>query len=207
MVVGINRRRESATSTVMADASPVIGGDGADRDQRTAQTILFPQAGQQGCDRGQLVGLVVHCLTEHQAAGGGEGGDQMQRSLRRRGRVCGTRSRRRWDEVPSTGPGLAHSDGERSREQGRADAFHHNGQPALAWDSVGRRCWRRKSRCAPPQSAMGHNRRNRAIVAHITSNRTSRRRCRIRRTSCGSSPRTHHDRVCRFPRSAERAGT
>ena len=84
-----------------------------------------------GADLAALVG--DRLLAEHEPAGGGEGGDEMQRPSVGLAIVAAARGLAvDGDKVDALGPALAHPGRERRREQLGVDAVHQLGEPARA---------------------------------------------------------------------------
>jgi len=115
-----------------------VGCDGVDGDERAAQPVVLGEPGQQHRDGCDLAGLVGHgLLAEHQAAGGGERRDEVERGHP----FCAVMAAARGlaidgDELRASGPGLAHPGGEGGRERGGVDAVHEDGEPAPAGGAV-----------------------------------------------------------------------
>ena len=136
-LVGLDRQQVVGAGIADGGGDGAVGGDGIDRDQRAAQPVPLGEAGQQHRDGGEFVGFVGHrLLTQHQAGGGGEGRDQVDRR-RARGAVMRAAGGLAvdGDEVGAVGPGGAHPGGEGGGEQGGVDAVHQDGQPASARDA------------------------------------------------------------------------
>src|SRR3546814_2274160 len=112
-----------------------VAGDGVDRDERALEPSApvgsrCGEALQQRRYGGGLVRLGVdRLLSEDEAAGGGEGRDEVQR--RRAGAAVVAASRSLavdGDEVGPVGPGLAHPIGEAGREQRRIRSEEHTSE-------------------------------------------------------------------------------
>ena len=74
---------------------------------------------------------------EHQAGGGGEGGDEVERPCARAAVMAAARGLA--VDRHQTGllrPGFPHPVGEGRGEQRRVDAVHQDGEPALAWNAM-----------------------------------------------------------------------
>ena len=82
--------------------------------------------------------LVGHrLLRQHQAGGGGEGGDEVQRPGARAAVVAAPRGLAvDRHEAGLVGPALPHPGGEGGGEERRVDPVHQDGQPALAGHAV-----------------------------------------------------------------------
>jgi hypothetical protein len=85
-----------------------------------------------------ISGLVCdRFLAEHEAAGGGEGGDEVKRCLVGAAIVASTRSLAvDGDAIQSVGPGLPRPGREGDREQLRVDTVHQDGQPSGARNAM-----------------------------------------------------------------------
>ena len=115
-----------------------IGGDGVDGDERALQPVLGAEPLEQRRDGGELARLVGHrLLGEHQAGGGGEGGDEVQRARARAPVVAAARGLAvDRDETGLLRPALAHPGGEGGGEERGVDPVHQDGEPALAGHAV-----------------------------------------------------------------------
>ena len=115
-----------------------IGGDGVDGDDGALQTVLGAEPGEQRRDGGELVRLVRHrLLRQHQAGGGGEGGDEVERPCARAAVMAAARGLAvDRHQIGLLRPGFPHPVGEGRGEQRRVDAVHQDGEPALAWNAM-----------------------------------------------------------------------
>jgi len=108
-LVGLDGKQVVRASLPDRGGDRRIGGDGVDRDDRVFQSAVFSQALDQNRNGANFIGLVGdRLLSEHQSAGRGEGGNQMQR--RGAGAAIVTAARTLavdGDEIGTVGPTLA----------------------------------------------------------------------------------------------------
>ena len=95
-----------------------VGGDGVDGDERAFQSAVGAKPLQQDRNRLELVALALdRLLPKHEAAGGGESGDQMQRRLAFGAIMTASRGFAiDGDKVGAVRPGFPHPGGESRRK-------------------------------------------------------------------------------------------